>query len=286
MSAPGDRGAAGPQGGPDGPPGGDQPSDRGLTLTHPAGRVHLEPGRAVTFGRTRDDQGGPGLVGGPDDAHLGLSTSTRVHAVAGRIEVRNDGWLLANQGRWLHLRVARLDGPAHAEVAPGRTLRVPWPGVRVELATSDEEVAFEVHCPALATLQPDEVIEPPAGDTVRALDLDREAGYFRALVALCAPRLRDPSSTEVATVAQVARTLGGLPSEPDRVSVKAVERRLAHLRSRVAIGGDPDEVSAAGLEVRDASRRLVDLALRTGTVTTADLQLLDVGSDAAPGVDG
>jgi len=243
---------------------------------HDGGELRLRPGERLTFGR----EGGEDAVAGA--VHVGLSPSPRLHAVAGAIEATDDGWVLENQGRWLHLRVSREDGPDHADVAPGRSLRVPWPSVRVEVATGDEVVGVRVDCPVLAraTLRP----PVPSGDTVGGLGLDRDAGYFRALVALCAPRLRDPASGEVATVAQVARTLSGLPTEPDRVSVKAVERRLAHVRSRVGVGGgDPDGVSAAGLEVRDASRRLVDLALRTGTVTAADLALIDgvAGSDAA-----
>ncbi len=105
-------------------------------------------------------------------------------------------------------------------------------------------VGFRAECPSL-TAATSPAAPTVAGDTVRGLDLDRSAGYFRALVALCEPRLRDASSTEVATVAEVARTLSGLPSESGRVSIKAVERRLAHARSRVAIGGDPEGISAA-----------------------------------------
>lgn len=245
----------------------------GLTLTHRTGEVCLEPGRTLTFGRTRDDQTGPGLVGHGDEAHLALSSSEQLHAVAGTVEALDDGWVLVNRGRWLQLRVVRRDGPETTDLAPARTLRVPWPSVRVELVTGEEQVGFQVDCPVLDVAGG--FIAPVAGDTVRGLDLDRRAGYFRALVALCEPRLRDPSTTEVPTVAEVARTLSRLPAEPERVSIKAVERRLAHARRRVAIGGDADGVSAAGLEVRDAGRRLVDLLLRTGTVTPADLDLLD-----------
>lgn len=113
----------------------------------------------------------------------------------------------------------------------------------------------------------------PAGSTVGGLGLDRDAGYFLAAIALCEPRLRDPSTSEVASVAQVARTLSRVG--PERVSVKAAERRLAHLRSRLGVGGDALGGSAAGLEVRDAGRQLVDLLLRTGTVTVADLARLE-----------
>lgn len=248
---------------------------------HGADDVRLRPGERLTFGRAGAADGADEAAGEGGVAHIGLSDSPRLHAVAGAVEATEDGWVLVNLGRWLHVRLARTDGPDRTDIAPGRRLRVPWPRVRVEVATGTEVVGLTVSCPALAH-DATAVAPPVAGDTVGGLGLDRGAGYFRALVALCEPRLRDPASVEVATVAQVARALSRLPGEPDRVSIKAVERRLAHVRSRVAIGGDdPDGVSAAGLEVRDASRRLVDLALRTGTVTVADLALLDP-ADAGP----
>lgn len=249
--------------------GGDAMTDRRTTITHAAGEVRLAAGEVATFGRAQPEGDG----GGDPGPHLGLSASSKLHAVAGEVRAEDDGWVLANRGRWLHIRLIRRDGPDRADVAPGRSLRVPWARARVEVATGDEVVGFDVDCPVIER-GADRAAPLPSGETVGGLDLDRTAGYFRALVALCAPRLRDPASTEVATVAEVARMLSGLPGEPDRVTVKAVERRLAHVRARVGIGGDPSGVSAAGLEVRDASRQLVDLALRTGTVTPSDLALV------------
>ena len=67
------------------------------------------------------------------------------------------------------------------------------------------------------------------------------------------------------------------------MSPKGVERRLAHVRSKLAIGAtDPYGGSAAGLEVRDAARVLADVVLRTGTVTLADLVLVGLAADGAP----
>lgn len=234
------------------------------TITLPDRTVALEAGQDVSFGRHEAEE---------QTDHLGLSGNPRLHARAGTIAADEGGWVLANTGRWLHLRVAPVDGPDRTDVAPGRSLRVPWGHVRVEVVTGDESIGFVVDCPRLD----DDAHRHPlsSSDTVGGLGLDRAAGYFRAAVALCAPRLRDPSSTEVATIAEVARDLGGAPGESARVSQKAVERRLAHLRKRLGVGGDDaDGISAAGLEVRDAGRQLVDLLIRTGTVTPADLALL------------
>jgi hypothetical protein len=230
--------------------------------------VDLGPGDVVTFGR--DDSAEPGEV----TAHLGLSPNPRLHAHAGVIEVAPDGWTLRNTGRWLHLGLIEIGGPNRADLAPGRALRVPYHRCRVEVSTGDEVVGFEATCPALGEHDP--VAPLPSGATVGGLGLDRSAGYFRALVALCEPRLRDPASDALATTAEIARALNGSGAEPDRVTAKAVERRLAHVRRKLSLGAaDPYGGSAAGLEARDAGRQLADLLLRTGTVTAADLELLE-----------
>lgn len=242
--------------------------------------VRLGPGEGLTFGRTRELQREPGLVSIAGEAHLAVSTSPRLHGVAGRIEVLEDGWLLANEGRWLHLRLVDSGGGDQIDLDPGRSVRVPWSPVAVQVATGEEVIELLVTCPVL---ERDSRPAPPVPtDTVRGLDLDRHTGYFRALVALCAPQLREPASSAVSTVGEIVVMLQPVPAEGDRVTAKAVERRLAHVRRRVGIGATPDEGSVAGLELRDASRRLVDLALRTGTVTAADLALLEA-EPASPG---
>jgi hypothetical protein len=270
-----------------------------LTIDHPTGHLTLRPGDVLAFGRAASAPAGDTRIsadggtsregvtaGGSDDAHLGLSDNPRLHQRAGRIEVDSAGWLLANTGRWLHLRVIELDGPNRLDLQPGRLARIPYPWCRVEITTGDESVGFDVTCPFLD--RSSAVPEPAqAGSTVQGLGLDRRAGYFRALVALCAPRLRDPQSDEVATVGEIVRALNRSSAEPERVTAKAVERRLAHVRSKLAIGAaDPFGGSAAGLEVRDAARVLADLVLRTGAVTVADLDLLDDSAVAPPPAPG
>lgn len=245
------------------------------TVSHPGGTLPLATGEEITFGRTATDDD-------PPCGHIGLSSNPRLHGRAGTVVADDAGWTLHNTGRWLHLRVTPTGSTDRTDVEPGRSLRVPWAEVRVEVVTGDEVVALTVTCPLL---DDDDAVTPdlPAGDTVGGLGLDRRTGYFRAAVALCAPRLRDPSSDEVASVAEVALALTRSTAEPGRVTRKAAERRLAHLRSRVGIGGDDGAgVSAAGLEVRDAGRQLADLLIRTGTVTVTDLALLDANVDEDP----
>jgi hypothetical protein len=256
-----------------------------LTIDHPAGRRSLRPGDALAFGRTTD----PGSAEPPaddDEPHLGLSANPRLHLRAGLLEVDAAGWVLTNTGRWLHLRVVEHRGPNRLDLQPGRAARIPYARCRVEVTTGDESVGFDADCPFL-----DRAVAPGrpalAGATVQGLGLDRDAGYFRAVVALCAPRLRDPQSDEVASVGEIVRALNASRAEPERVTAKAVERRLAHVRRKLGIGAvDAYGGSAAGLEVRDAARLLADLVLRTGAVTADDLAQLDgagaTGGEAAP----
>lgn len=239
----------------------------GVRLVHEGAVTVLRPGDAVTFGRNAAAQDPP------SGRHVGLGADSALHAHAGTLAWADGGCVVTNTGRWLRLRLTEIGGPGRADLDPGRALRIPWRRTRVEIATGSTITGFEVD---LGPLEPSQVEPNTAGDTVAALDLDRTSGYFRALVALCEPRLRDPSTDEVATAARIALRLNALPDEPEKVTPKAVERRLAHARRRVGVGGtDPSGVSAAGLEVRDAGRQLADLALRTGTVTTGDLALLD-----------
>ena len=242
-----------------------------MLVRHGALEWRLRPGEGLTFGRrpAAADDAGPST-----EPHLGLSDSTALHARAGRLAVDESGCTLANTGRWLRLRLVHLDGIERSDLDPGRSVRVPWVRTRIEVAAGVQTVGFEL-VGRIPVDQP-AAVDVPAGDTQRGLGLDRSAGYFRALVALCEPRLRHPGTDAVAAAGDIARRLTGSGRESGRVSAKAVERRLANVRHRLGIGGtDPDGGSAEGLEVRDATRQLVELLLRTGTVTRADLALLE-----------
>jgi hypothetical protein len=250
-----------------------------LTIDTPSARLAFSAGDSLTFGRLD-----PAPKPAGDAAHLGLSANPRLHLHAGRVDVDDTGWVLTNVGRWLQLRVVEHGGPNRIDLQPGRVVRVPYPRCGVEVATGDETVGFTATCPVVpASPVAGSGGVALAGATVGGLGLDRNAGYFRAVVALCLPRLLDPQSDDVASVGEIVRLLNRSGAEAERVSPKGVERRLAHVRSKLAIGAaDPYGGSSAGLEVRDAARLLADVVLRTGTVTPADLALLGLASDGSP----
>lgn len=248
-----------------------------LTIETPTGRTELAAGHSLTFGRTEP----AGTAA--DVPHLGLSANPRLHLHAGRVDVDGAGWVLTNVGRWLQVRVVEHGGPNRIDLQPGRVVRVPYARCGVEVATGDETVGFTAFCPVVPAALAFGAGGALAGATVGGLGLDRNAGYFRAVVALCLPRLLDPQSDEVASVGEIVRLLNRSGAEAERVTPKGVERRLAHVRSKLAIGAaDPYGGSAAGLEVRDAARLLADVLLRTGTVTPTDLALLGLTVDGRP----
>lgn len=238
-----------------------------LVMAGDGWRRLLAVGDEVRFGR-----GGPGVdVVIADDAAL--------HRHCGTVEVGPDHWVLRNTGRWLRIRVVSLDRPGVAQLLPGDVVAVPWPSVRVEVWSGDRCVRFTaVHrreCdpsagPSLVTADDDATVVP--------FSLSRTSGAFRALVALCEPQLVDPTSHHVPTDAQVAARLNRLPVEPRRVTAKTVERRLDHCRVRFRLKGGGG-TGGAGLEQRDARRRLVEVALLTGAVSAGDLDLLDPSDD-------
>ncbi|MFN8050592.1 MAG: hypothetical protein U0Q22_04085 [Acidimicrobiales bacterium] len=232
----------------------------------------LESGDRVRFGRggSVDD----------DDVELVVHDDPRLHRHCGTIDVDDDGWSVANTGRWLRVRVVSLDRAGFDDLRPGDRLRVPWRSARVEIHVGERCHAFTARFTSEA-----EACGPPSdgalsgdgdGDvgTAAPVRLDRAAGYFRALVALCEPQLRDPSSTEVATDLQIALRLNGLSIETRRVSGKAIERRLDQCRVRFGLKEYDHAGFAAGLERRDARRRLVEAAILSGTVSADDLQVL------------
>lgn len=224
----------------------------------------LEAGATLAFGRDVD----------ADGATLHLADDPRIHRRCGHLEVTSTGWNLANDGRWLHLTVRSLDHPGHDELLPGDRRPIAWRRVRVEVPIGSIGAGFEVLRWGASERSANHTVATSGQFTAQAMRVNRSAGYFRALVALCEERLRDPSCTIVPSDAEVARRLNALDAEDRFVSVKAIERRFDYVREALGLKGS-DGIGGAGHERRDARRRLVDVAVGTGTVTPQDLAVLD-----------
>lgn len=229
----------------------------------------VRPGEHLCFGR------------GGDGVDLVLSDDSRLHRSCGMVSVDGDGWDLHNTGRWLRLRVVSLDRFGVDSLLPGQRLRVPWSDARVQVHVGDRCHEFRATFSsggAVAPVPTDaQVNDDPDDATVVPVRVDRSSGYFRALVALCEPQLRDPSSTTVATDHEIARRLNHTGHESGRLSGKTVERRLDNCRTRFGLKVTDERGLSSGLERRDSRRLLVEMALLTATVTHDDLVILDDG---------
>lgn len=237
-----------------------------LTLTGEGWSHEAAPGSIWSFGRSA-----PGV-------DLPLADDPRLHRRCGTIEVGDDSWEIRNEGRWLRVRVVGLDRPGHDLLAPGEALVVPWRHARIEVHTGTDAYAFTAELPSREPLELDvvpSVEEDGEEATATPVRIDRNAGYFRALVALCEPQLVDPSCAAVATDLEIARRLNRSGRERARVSGKTVERRLDHCRTRFGLKESDTPQRSFVVDRRDPRRQLADVALLTATVTVDDLALLE-----------
>ena len=223
--------------------------------------VGLEPGESLLFGRGSADRA---------DA-LGIGDDPRLHRDLGRIDARADGWQITNLRKWLHLSVVSLDGKGIDQLAPRDRRLIQWGSCRVEVDLGERRVGFEVvgdEAPDPGTPE----IETDSGsgsDTERAFQLDRGSGYFRALVALVSRRLEVSATQELLSNAEIAWVLSRCASESGPVTIKSVERRLAHCAQLCRVGAP-----VLGDTGGSSRERLADTAIATSTVTRQDLRVL------------
>ncbi|MEU3791010.1 serine/threonine protein kinase [Streptomyces fructofermentans] len=228
------------------------------------GLLHMGPGDVADFGR-----GGPGgrtpAVVLPDPG---------VSRWAGRLEAADDYWRLSNFSRTAGYVVENLEGAGeYLTVAPGRLgAPVPFEFSRVVLPALNGTADFKVFAPQHAYL--DERSAPGGGDqTVNPFALDSTAKYFLVLVALCEPRLREPSDTALPGAGEIAERLRPLDScrELTRSAVNYHIDYLAFAKLRLA---HADEAGDQGGRTGAKRAQLVASALRFGLVREEHLTLL------------
>ncbi|MDG9720849.1 serine/threonine protein kinase [Streptomyces sp. DH24] len=226
--------------------------------------LHLGPGDVVDFGRGLPGGGGVGIV----------LTDPGVSRRAGQLEAAGDYWRLSNFSRSVSYVVENLEGAGeYVTVSPGRLgAPVPFEFSRVLLPALTGNAAFKVFAPQHAYLA-----EQPgdgAGEqTVHPFALDPAAKYFLVLVALCEPRLRDPSDTALPGVGDIVERLRPLESCRDltRSAVNYHIDYLAFAKLRLDVGEEP---AADGARTGAKRARLASLALRFGLVREEHLALL------------
>ncbi|MFG2768096.1 serine/threonine protein kinase [Streptomyces rubiginosohelvolus] len=223
--------------------------------------LHMGPGDVADFGR-----GTPGSRTVPI-----VLPDPGISRRAGRLEAAEDYWRLSNYSRDIAYVVENLEGAGeYLTIAPGRIgAPVPFEFSRVVLPALGGSAGFKVFAPQHAYL--DEQSSPGAGElTVHPYALDATAKYFLVLVALCEPRLRDPSDSVLPGAGDIAERLRPLEScrGLNRSTVNHHIDYLAFAKLRLDLGDDGN--SRTGVK----RARLVALALRFGLVREEHLALL------------
>jgi len=222
--------------------------------------LHLGPGETADFGR-----------GGPDDPVQVALPDSGVSRHAGQITAAEDYWRLSNYSSHVTYVVENMEGAGeHIKVAPGRLgAPVPFEFSRVVLPSRDGEVHFKVFAPEHMYL--DTGVGVRSGEPTQSpFALDQTAKYFLVLLALCEPRLRDPSSGAIPGVSEVLERLRPLESCQD-LTRSAVNYHIEYLAT-VKLRLRTDDERAGGTNHKRAE--LVALALRFDLVREEHLALL------------
>ncbi|BCB90009.1 serine/threonine protein kinase [Phytohabitans suffuscus] len=191
--------------------------------------LNLAPGAVATFGR--------GHAGAPVDLVL---PDAAVSRLAGQITAVEDYWLISNFSLRNTYAIENPEGGGEfVKLAPRRLdMPVPFEFARVVVPSAERSSAFYVFAPqhTYADRQPQP--DGSADATRVAFPLDETSKYFKVLIALCEPRLRDPSSPVIRTVPEILDRLGdgvGL----SRSAVNFHIDYLARIKLRVkAVAGD------------------------------------------------
>ncbi|WAX78995.1 serine/threonine protein kinase [Streptomyces sp. KMM 9044] len=227
----------------------------------PARTLPLCPGQKARFGR--------GIPECPVDIAL---PDPAVPRLAGEILAVDVHWQLSNLSGASSLLVENPEGAGEFIRIPPRRLAAPIPFEfsRVVLATRGGTVGFQVFAPCHSHLETTGESVERGTVTTAPFALDSHATYFRVLVALCEPRLRDASTAGVPSTASVVARLRPHP-EYRQLSTSAVDFHIDYLAG-TKLRLRPPGPGAAGLSWKRET--LVSTALRFGLVGEDHLSLL------------
>lgn len=221
----------------------------------------LEDGATYTIGRSSE----AGTV------DLPLGDDGRIHRRCGTITVDDRGSTVANVGAWLPLQIVDLDGTGDLRIDPNEGRAIPFHRYSISIDLGDSRPSIRIETERSASVA---VATSDAGDgasTVGMTTISRRAGYFKALVALCEPRLLDPMSSVIPSDHQIASRINRAGVEPQRVTADIIERRLAYCRERLGLR---DRSAGPGAEDRQARHRLLEFVFNNRIVGLDDLDRL------------
>ena len=229
----------------------------------------LEDGATYTFGRSSDTY----IV------DLPLGEDERIHRCCGSISISDHDSTVANLGAWLPLQIVDLDGTGGLRIDPSHTRTVPFRryAMMIDLGDDRPSIHIEADRPASVFMATPEAQD--GANTIGLTTISKRAGYFKALVALCEPRLLDPMSTVVPTDQQIATRINRARVEPHRLTSNIIERRLAYCRERLGLR---DRDAGMGTEDRQARHRLLEFVFNNRIVGLEDLDRLQPAPTSEP----
>jgi hypothetical protein len=224
--------------------------------------LELMPGQEATFGRGTD--------WAPADVVL---DDPAVSRLAGRIRAVEDYWLISNLSTTKTYVVDNPEGGGEfVKVPPGRMgAPIPFEFSRVTLPALDGTLSFLVFAPEHVHAPPVAGRADSGEETRVTYPLDQTAKYFLILVALCEPRLRDPSTPRIPTVPEIIARLPGLG-----LTRAGVGFHIGYLAEKKLHVKESAEVGKADWQ----RQALVSLALRFDLVRSEHLALLPPPSRA------
>jgi serine/threonine-protein kinase len=223
--------------------------------------VALQDGVAYVFGRSSED----------GEVNLPLGEDDRIHRRSGTVTVDDRSSSVANEGAWLPLLVVDLDGTGELRIDPNQVRTIPFCRYSISIDLGDTRPAIRIETDQPASFEIGSTTTPTGAKTVGITTVSKRAGYFKALVALCEPRLLDPTSHIVPTDQQIAARINQAGIEPQRITADIVERRLAYCRERLGLRG---RWCGQGAEDRQARHRLLEFVLNNRIVELGDLERL------------
>lgn len=232
------------------------------TLTdHGGSSWNLSPGDIFPFG-------------GGDQAELKI-VGRHLPDIIGQVHVSKYNWSVENVVPEATIVVENTNGCDFLTIQGGMRLPIPFTSSRVIVLCTRAIFTFSV-C-ALNCIRQSGAASAACG-VGQAAPLDRGAKYFRILIALCEPAIRNGLIADVPSSTDMVRRLRRIP-EYCTITKFAVDFHLNYLYSQKLGPLISDYFSVLGTSMPPVGQyrriRLVQFALRFGLVTPHDLKLLE-----------
>jgi len=232
-----------------------------------AGEVHvLEPGDELTFGR-----------GSSND--LEIDSNPQLHRKFGQLLFRDGFWWLCNNGNRLSLRVLDQASRSSVTLTSGRQISLTFATTTIafEAGQSSYELELELSgAPDVESVDEapnDDVDDDDQSVTMHAANVPLVGEQRMLAVALSEMKLRVPHKpVTLPTNKSVAHRFGW--------AMTTFNRKLDRLCKKYARAGVSGLVGTAGGLASDRRTKLVEHLVASGSITAADLELLDAEPEA------